>query len=105
MYYVKYECLNLQFAVGALPPSDVRDGLMDKAVAACAKFDQAMARYVLGDDPPASNLFGTVQNVLSAFLHQIDAQRGKALTTAQADDLQMRAEQIIADIDAILAAI
>ena len=105
MYYVKYECLNLQSAVGALPPSDVRDGLMDKAIAACAKFDQAMARYVLGDDPPASNLFGTVQNVLGAFLHQIAAQRGKALTDAQADDLQMRAEQIIADIDAILAAI
>jgi len=46
-----------------------------------------------------------VQNVLGAFLHQIAAQRGKALTDAQADDLQMRAEQIIADIDAILAAI
>ncbi|HEV8594191.1 MAG TPA: hypothetical protein VGR51_01520, partial [Thermoplasmata archaeon] len=105
MYYVRAECAALNATVAALPPSDVRDGLLDKSMAACAKFDEAMARYVAGDDPPASNLFRTVQNILAAFGNQLDAQRGKGLTEAQWLDLSTRATQIVADVDAILAVI
>ncbi len=105
MYYVRAECEALNATVAALPPSDVRDGLLNKTIAACAKFDQAMARYVAGDDPPASNLFRTTQNILDAFLHLADAQHGKALTDVQWQDLTDRAILIQADIDAILAVI
>jgi hypothetical protein len=105
MFYVRVEIENLIADVLALPPSDVRDGLHDKANSTLSKFDQAVDRYLSGDDPPASNLFATCQNKLNAFLHLLDAQRGKALTVAQADDLAAKAQQIIDDIDAILAEI
>jgi len=103
MYYVKVEIMNLQTAVMALPPSDVRDGLMDKATSALEKLCQALDRYLLGDDPPAANLVGATINKLEAFLHQVDAQRGRELTIAQADALEAQTAQIIADLQAILA--
>ena len=105
MFYVRVEIVNLIADVLALPPADVRDGLYSKANSTLNKFDQAVDRYLMGDDPPASNLFGTCQNKLNAFLHLLDAQRGKALTVSQADDLAAKAQQIIDDIEAILAEI
>ncbi len=106
MLWVKAEIEDLVSDVmNLLPPSDVRDGLYDKAVSAYYKIEQAFDRYLLGDDPPASNLFGTTQNKLKAFLHQLDAQEGKALTIAQADYFRTFVMQIIADIDMILASI
>ena len=38
-------------------------------------------------------------------LYLLDAQRGKTLTVAQADDLATKVKKIIDDIDAILAVI
>jgi M6 family metalloprotease-like protein len=105
MFYVKVELMNLISDVEALPPSDVRDGLHDKATSALHKINQSIDRYLLGDDPPASNLFRTTQNKLKAFLHLLDAQRGKTLTAAQADDLYAKAQKIRDDIDAILLVI
>jgi M6 family metalloprotease-like protein len=105
MLYVKIELMNLISDVEALPPSDVRDGLHDKATSALHKINQSIERYLLGDDPPASNLLRTTQNKLKAFLHLLDAQRGKALTVAQADDLAAKAQKIIDDISVILSVI
>ncbi|MEE9151553.1 MAG: hypothetical protein V3U20_06955 [Thermoplasmata archaeon] len=105
MFWVKGEIANLLSDVDALPPSDVRDGLRDKATAALNKINQSIERYLLGDDPPASNLFRTTKNMMKAFLHLLDAQRGKTLTAAQADDLAMKAQKIRDDIDAILLVI
>jgi len=105
MFYVKAELEDLIDNVDALPPSDVKDGLYAKVTGALDKLNQAFERYLMGDDPPSSKLFGTVQNKLNAFLNQIAAQRGKELTVAQADDLAAKAQQIIDDIDAILLAI
>ncbi len=106
MLWVKAEIEDLvSDVVNLLPPSDVRDGLYDKAIAAYYKISQAFDRYAEGDDPPASNLFGTTQNMLGAFLHLLDAQEGKALTIAQATYFRTLVTQIIADIDMILASI
>ena len=105
MFYVRVEIQHLIDDVLALPPSDVRDGLLDKANSTLAKVNQAIDRYLMGDDPPASNLFETCQNKLNAFLHLLDAQRGKELTTTQADDLATKAQQIIDDLSTVLAAI
>jgi M6 family metalloprotease-like protein len=105
MFWVKGEILDLISDVEALPPSDVRDGLHDKATAAYNKINQSINRYLLGDDPPASNLLKTTKNMLKAFLHLLDAQRAKALTVAQADYLEAKAQKIRDDIDAILTII
>lgn len=105
MFWVKAEIEQLLADVDALPPSDVRDGLHDKATSALAKITQAIDRYLLGDDPPASNHFRTTQNKLKAFIHLLDAQRGKALTVAQADDFDAQVNKILEDIDDILAEI
>jgi M6 family metalloprotease-like protein len=105
MFYVKVELMNLISDIEALTPSDVRDGLHDKATSALHKINQSIDRYLLGDDPPASNLFRTTQNKLKAFLHLLDAQRGKTLTVAQTDDLYAKAQKIRDDIDAILLVI
>lgn len=102
MFWVKAEIEDLISDVEALPPSDVRDGLHDKATAAYYKINQSINRYLLGDDPPASNLLKTTKNMLKAFLHLLDAQRGKALTVAQADYLAAKAQKIRDDIDAIM---
>jgi len=102
MFYVRVELMHLIADVEALPPSGARDGLHAKATSALAKVEQGIDRYLLGDDPPASNHFETTQNKLGAFLNQIEAQRGKGLTEAQADDLAAKAELIVSHIDAIL---
>jgi len=103
MYYVKVEIMNLQTAVGALPPSGVRDSLMAKTNNTLDKLCQALNRYLLGDNPPAANLIGATINKMESFLREVEAQRGKELTNAQADALTMQANQIITDLQAILA--
>ncbi|UCD92339.1 MAG: hypothetical protein JSV43_09030 [Methanobacteriota archaeon] len=105
MFWVKAEIQQLLDDVDALPPSDVRDGLHDKAEASLNKVTQAMDRYLLGDDPPTSNHFRTTQNILRAFIHLLDAQRGKALTVAQANDFEAQVSLIISHIDTILSEI
>jgi M6 family metalloprotease-like protein len=105
MYYVKAELEDLESDVDALPSSDVKDGLLAKVHAAQNKLQQAFDRYQAGDDPPASNHFRTTQNMLEAFIHQTDAQRGKALTETQADDLASKAQGIIEHIGVILTEI
>jgi M6 family metalloprotease-like protein len=105
LFWVKAEIKDLISDVEALPPSDVRDGLHDKATAAYNKINQSLNRYILGDDPPASNLLKTTKNMLKAFLHLLDAQRGKELAVAQADYLAAKAQKIRDDIDAIMLVI
>jgi hypothetical protein len=104
MYYVKVELENLENDVNSLS-TDIKGGLLAKIHGAQDKLDQAFERYLLGDDPPASNLFRTVQNKLEAFIHLVEAQRDKKLSVAEADDLIMKAQKIIDHIDMILAAI
>jgi M6 family metalloprotease-like protein len=99
MYYVKIELENLESDVDALS-TDIKDGLLAKIHAAQNKLDQALERYLAGDDPPASNHLETVQNMMNAFLNLIDAQRDKKLTVAQADDFADKAKKIIEHIDA-----
>jgi len=105
MLYVEKECKDLIDAVLGLPPSDVRDGLYDKANATCAKIRQGIDRFLAGDDPPAGNHFATSQNMLGAFLHLLDAQRGKALMDAEADALEAMVLAILGHIDTVLTAI
>jgi M6 family metalloprotease-like protein len=104
MYYVKVELENLESDVNA-SSTDVKEGLLAKIHGAQAKLDQAFERYQLGEDPPASNLFRTVQNKLEAFLHLVDAQRDKKLSVSEADDFTMKAQKIIDHIDTILGLI
>jgi M6 family metalloprotease-like protein len=104
MFYVKVEIANLEAEVLTLPPSDGRDGLQDKTTAALEKLCQALDRYLLGDDPPAANLVKATMNKVEAFIRLVDAQDGKALTPAQAASLRAQANQILADLAAILAA-
>ena len=101
MYYVKVELENLEFDVDALT-TDIKEGLLAKIHGAQDKLDQAFERYQMGDDPPASKLFGAVQHKLEAFIHLAEAQRGKKLTVSEADALIMKVQKIIDHIDNIL---
>ena len=105
MFWVKAEIIQLRDDVEALPTSGVRDGLHAKARAALNKINQSIERYLLGDDPPASNLFRTTKNMLKAFKHLVSAQRGKGLTEAEADYFSAFAQKIRDDIDEVLAVI
>jgi hypothetical protein len=104
MHYVKGELGNLESDVNSLS-TDIKEGLLAKVHSSQSKLDQAFEIYLLGDDPPASNLFRTTQNKLEAFLHIVDAQRDKKLTVSEADDLSMKAQKIIDHIEVILAVI
>ncbi len=103
MRFVRAELEALVAAVSALPSSEAQGGLLSKAQAALAKFDQAFDRYLAGEDPPAANLLGAAQNVLRALGHELDAQRGKALTEGEWADLAGRAAAIDADLETVLA--
>jgi hypothetical protein len=105
MFWVKAEIIQLRDDVDAMAPSGVKNGLHAKASAALNKINQSIERYLLGDDPPASNLFRTTKNMLRAFLHLVRAQRGKGLTDVQADYFSAFAQKIRDDIDEILAVI
>jgi hypothetical protein len=105
MYYVRAEIIQLREDVDALPPSGAKNGMHAKASAALNKVNQAIDRYLLGDDPPASNHFRTTKNMLKAFLHLVSAQRGKDLTEIQADYFSAFAQKIRTDIDEILVAL
>jgi hypothetical protein len=105
MYYVRAEIIQLREDVDVLPPSGAKDGMYAKATAALNKINQAIDRYLLGDDPPASNHFRTTKNMLKAFLHLVSAQRGKDLTEMQADYFSAFAQKIRTDIDEILVAL
>jgi len=100
MYYVKAELENLESDVNALS-TDVKSGLLAKIHAAQKKLDQAFERYLAGDDPPAGNHLETVQNMMNAFIHLVDAQRDKKLTVAEADDLTQKAQKIIDHIEEV----
>jgi hypothetical protein len=105
MFWVKAEIIQLRDDVEAMPNSGVRNGLLAKANAALNKINQSIEKYLLGEDPPASNLFRTTKNILRAFLHLVSAQRGKGLTEAEADYFSAFAEKIRTDIDEILVAL
>ena len=62
-------------------PSDIEKGFNDKLIAAKAQITQ--------------NKYTPARNVLNAFINQVNAQRGKALTTAQANVLISIAQRII----------
>ena len=105
MFWVLAEVEALLADVDALPPSDVRDGLRDKAEAALNKVSQSLDEYMADDDPPASNHFKTTINILSAFINQLNAQSGKMLTAEQASDFEAQVNLIIEHINAILSEI
>ncbi len=105
MFWVKAEIEQLIEDVEALPDSDVKDGLHDKASAALNKVIQGLNRYGQGDDPPSSNHFRTTQNILRAFIHLLHAQSGKQLTVLQASNFEAQVNTIIDHIDTILVEI
>jgi M6 family metalloprotease-like protein len=105
MFWIRAKIIQLHDDVEALPNSDVKNGLHAKTDAALNKIDQAIDRYLKGDDPPASNHFRTTKNIMRAFLHLVRAQRGKELTDVQADDFTAAAEKIRTNIDEILVAL
>jgi hypothetical protein len=65
---------------------DIEDGLLDKLNAAIKALDK-------GKDK-------TAKNILSAFINQVNSQRGKTLTDAQADALIAKAQDILDSINA-----
>jgi hypothetical protein len=65
-------------------PSDIEKGLIDKLTAAKTQIMQ--------------NKYTPARNVLNAFINQVNAQRGKVLTTAQTNELIATAERIINSI-------
>jgi PKD repeat protein len=77
---------------------DVKQGLLDKLNAALLNMDKSISYSSSGNNKQANNMLKASGNVVNAFLNQVKAQGGKAITKADSDALLTDAQNIIYDI-------
>lgn len=97
--YVKLEIQWLQQAVNGL---DIKEGLKNSLLAkltnAEMKVDQAIQWIDQGREKPANNMLNAAQNILQAFINEVEAQAGKAISPTDAQTLIQTAQKIQKDI-------
>lgn len=81
---------------------DVNASLIQKLNATARKVDQAIAWLGQGKTRVATNMLNAARNVLTAFIHEVEAQRGKHIDEEVADQLIGEANAIIAKIDLVM---
>jgi hypothetical protein len=81
---------------------DVNVSLIQKLNATAGKVDQAIAWLGQNKTRVATNMLNAARNVLEAFIHEVEAQRGKHIDEEVADQLIREANAIIAKIDLVM---
>jgi len=97
--YVKLEIQWLRQKVKGLNiAAGVKNSLLAKLADAETKVDQALQWIINGRETPANNLLSAAQNIVQAFINDVQAQSGKAITSADALALIQIAQAIQEDI-------
>lgn len=81
---------------------DVNASLIQKLNATARKVDQAIAWLGQNRTKVATNMLRAARNMLEAFIHEVEAQRGKHIDAEVADQLIGEANAIIAKIDLVI---
>jgi hypothetical protein len=81
---------------------DVNVSLIQKLNVTARKVDQAITWLGQGKTKVATNMLNAARNALEAFIHEVEAQRGKHIDEEIADQLIGEANAIIAKIDLVI---
>ena len=97
----EYSKLEIQWLMKMVQNADIDKGIKNALLAKLAnaesKVDEAIAN--IGDETMADENLNTAQNVVNAFINQVEAQYDKKVMQPDADQLEEKANQIIADLE------
>ncbi len=96
---VRFTNLLLDSLIAQVEAANIEDSLkhslLVKLYNAERKKEQGLQRLEAGDTTVAVNMFNSAANMLSAFINEVEAQRGKKVTEEDADSFVSQAEDII----------
>jgi hypothetical protein len=97
--YIKLEIQWLQKTVNDLNiKQGTKDSLLAKLANAEMKVDQAIQWINQGRENPANNMLNAAQNILQAFINEVKAQAGKAISSSDAQTLIQTVQNIQQDV-------
>jgi len=82
---------------------EIKSSLLDKLTNATKKYEQALDYILEGRIKIANNMLKACKQILSVFINEVEAQKGKCIPAATADDWIAKAETIISDIENAIA--
>ncbi len=100
---VEYSRLEIQWLTELVNGSDIHHGtknaLLIKLANAELKVDQALVNLDNGKEKPADNMLRVSQNLMNAFINQVEAQCDKKITQPDTEVLKGKANQTIDDLE------
>jgi hypothetical protein len=93
----EYSKLEIQWLKGMIKDSEIKNALLAKLTNAEAKVDQAIVS--VDNDKQFDNNLNTAQNVMNAFISQVEAQYDKKIMQPDAEMLKEKANQILQDLE------
>ncbi len=98
--YSKLETIWLSELIQSASIDDeIKNSLLDKLTNATLKLDQAILNVESGKYKQANNMLSTSQNVINAFINQVEAQYDKKIMQPDAEMLMGEANTIFKDIE------
>lgn len=98
--YSKLETIWLSELVKSSSVDDeIKNSLLDKLTNATLKLDQSISNLDDGKDKQANNMMDASQNIINAFINQVDAQYDKKIMQPDAEILIEKANTILEDIE------
>lgn len=84
-------------------PQGVKSSLRTKLQSALGKLNTALNDTVNGDEKHANNMLNAARNEITAFIEEVNAQKGKKISDYDAKALTSMARTIITYIDSTIA--
>ena len=98
--YSKLETIWLSELVESSSINDeIKNSLLDKLTNSTVKLDQSILNIESGKDKQANNMLDTSQNIINAFINQVEAQYDKKIMQPDAEVLIEKANTILEDIE------
>jgi hypothetical protein len=93
----EYSKLEIQWLAEMIKDSEIKNALLAKLTNAEAKVDQAIVS--VNNDKQFDSSLNTAQNVMNAFINQVEAQYDKKIMQPDAETLKEKANQILQDLE------
>jgi hypothetical protein len=93
----EYSKLEIQWLTEMIKDSEIKNALLAKLTNAEAKVDQAIVSA--DDDKKFDSSLNTAQNVMNAFINQVEAQYDKKIMQPDAEILKEKANQVWKDLE------
>jgi len=102
--YVNCELEDLGMAVQSLNiEKGIKNSLLSKIDNTLMKKEQALDHIIAGREKQADNMLTTCENILNAFINEVEALSGKKIAEEDANRLIQQAQDIIEDIERTVA--